>query len=66
MPCHVHPQFWKVHTDQCRFSELCIKLQFFNSDRVFSGKMKAALQDCFGCVFWKAVPFMMHVYIFTN
>lgn len=42
------------------------KLQFFNSDTGFSGTVKEALQDCFGCIIWKVVPFMVDDYIFTN
>lgn len=43
---------------------LYIKLLFF--DTAFSGRRKAALQGCLGCVLWKAVPCMAHDYIFTN
>lgn len=32
----------------------------------FLAKQRAALQNCFGCLFWKAVPFMVRGYIFTN
>lgn len=53
-------------TNQQRFSLLCIKLLFFDSDTAFSGRKKAALQGCLACVLWNAVPCMVRDYIFTN